>query len=202
MLLEPQAFLSFLCLAATASGQTLWLRRGFLRHNSKSYQREMVAPYRALWVYRKPWDVSKRTKDTACRYCSFSCSFSTEKRQRNIWVNCLSSSTKEKLIQRVSSHTRLSDFNPVTTSPLPPLASLSCKEMPLIVCRTCNAARPKITNERIKTAGKGDGTKHRTYISICHCIGRSDTEKGDLSQCLSFLLLWISLLSVSHCGKQ
>jgi len=73
--------------------------------------------------------------------------------------------------------------------------------MSVIACRACNAAHPKITSERIKVAGKGDGTKRQTYIFICHHIGRGDREKCAFPVPLS-LLLWIPLLSVSYCGKK
>lgn len=41
-----------------------------------------------------------------------------------------------------------------------------------------------------------------TNIHFSHSIGRGDREKGAISQSLSLLLLWISLLSDSSCGKQ
>lgn len=71
-----------------------------------------------------------------------------------------------------------------------------------MACRACNAARPKITSERIKIAGKAGGTKQQTYLSIRHRIGGGDREKGARSQILSLLLPWISLLSASYSGKQ
>lgn len=41
-----------------------------------------------------------------------------------------------------------------------------------------------------------------TNIHFSHSIDRGDREKGAISQSLSLLLLWISLLSDSSCGKQ
>lgn len=41
-----------------------------------------------------------------------------------------------------------------------------------------------------------------TKVYFSHSIGRGDREKGAISQSLSFLLLWMSLLSDSSCGKQ